>query len=156
VKDTNISVNSETGRATIEIMNFVGSKTMNTYMGTFECRCLLPAGEYVKSNRDFVSMVGVSPDNDATRIAYALIQLKYRLIKKAPFWISEGDIMDGSHIEDYNLIMHLHKACMEAEKTYKDMMKDQFDKNKDRLAKQRTAIAERVKDKEPDQEDDAE
>ena len=159
MKDTNITVDSETGRATIEIHNFVGNKTMNMYMGTFECKCLLTASDYIRMNRDFVNMVGASPDNDPTKIAFALVQLKYRLTKFAPFWKAEDGLLHGGHIEDYNLITHLYNACLEAEKQYQDMMKEQFEQNKERIAKQRKAIAEKMKkeaEDTPEEEEDVE
>lgn len=156
MKDTSITVDTDTGRAEINILNFFGNKTYNMYMGQFEVKCILPAGDYIKANKEFMALVGNSPDNEAAQIAYALVQMKYRFTKMAPWWISPEDIMNGSHITDYNLITHLYNACMEAEEEYKNMMKKNFENNKDRAAAVRKSMKAKLEAEEEEEVEETE
>jgi len=153
LEGTSLTVNSD-GTAKFSV-NMVGNKTMQTYIGDFECSCVLSAIDYVNAHKDFVSTIGIANRvlTDPDEVAYALIQLKYRLNKWGPFWSTDGAALNGSHLRDYNVILHINKMCEKAEIEYEKMMKAEYEKTKDKIAKQREEFIKRqmeeaAKDKE--------
>jgi len=43
-------------------------------------------------------------------------------------------------LKDYNVITHIFNICMKAEEEYKDMMKKEYNRVKDKVAEQRDQI----------------
>jgi len=152
LKDTTLEINSD-GMAKFSV-NMVGGKTMQTYLGNFKAKCLLNANEYIRANREFMDLIGDSKNlGDPEEIAFALVQLKYRLVDVPPFWQSQNSPYDGGEIKDYNIITSVFNICMDAEREYEKMMQEDYDKVKEKIKKQREAL---VKKKEKDESEDKE
>ena len=90
-----------------------------SYIGTFIFKCFLNPLEQLQAGRDFREMLGSfgSQASDVEiNLAFALTQLKHRVIKSPAFWNSaEG--MQGN-LGDLNIIALVHDAANRAEELF--------------------------------------
>ena len=114
----NISLNGS--KASFEL-NLVGQRTKQTYMGTFVCKCVLNPIEEVRADslyREFLGNVNAHLASPRiTDIAFALAQLKYRLVEFPQFWKSEG--INGSDVDE-NVLITVLNICFEAQTLYEN------------------------------------
>jgi|ERR1700677_1360796 len=125
-------------RDDIQIVGSVATWTMHsegsvsgTYTGTFTFRCFLTPLQRIAIGREQRALLGESrafidtPDYEMEAfLAYALTQLKYRIIKAPPFWATSG--INKSHegdIPDENVIQQILDAATDAELIYKRNLK---------------------------------
>lgn len=124
-------------------INTTGS-IMGTYIGTFRFRCFLTPLQQIAAGREERELIGVNmslaPEHEKF-MAYALTQLKYRVISAPPFWASanpngnmSGDIPDEEVI---NLIL---SAAIDAEVKYKNELK----KRKEEAIKRAKSASEQI------------
>ena len=110
---------------------------MGTYRGKFIFKCILSPIEEIDADRDFRQLVGehaslINPENE--KVALALVQLKYRVLKAPLFWTSEESRINGGHIKDINIISHVFAAAIDAEIAYRNQLKERKDKAQKILA----------------------
>jgi hypothetical protein len=90
------------------------------YIGTFKFRCYLTPTQRIAANREYREMLGSNPTlipEHEDGLAYALTQLKYRVISYPPFWEGEDKPILGD-IADYNIISLVLNASVAAELKY--------------------------------------
>lgn len=90
-----------------------------TYLGKFKFRCFLTPSQKITANRDYLQMIGTNPtfiEQDAGFLAFALSQLKQRIIKAPPFWDATGTAGD---VSDHNILMAVLDASISAEEAYR-------------------------------------
>ena len=120
-----------------------------TYLGTFKFRCFLTPLQQIAAGREERALVGenfsFAPEHEKF-LAYALTQLKYRIISAPPFWSSAnpnanmpGDLPDG---EIVSLILG---AAIDSELKYKNEIKARKEAAIDRAKKANDAIIEAQK-----------
>lgn len=89
-----------------------------TYIGEFKFRCFLTPIQKISANREMRDLLGdqmtMAPEHEAN-LAFALTQLKYRVISAPPFWNSGSTPGD---IPDSNVIMSVLDAAIAAEIKY--------------------------------------
>lgn len=116
-----------------------------TYVGIFKFKCYLTPIEQIKANRDYREMIGPNPlgaPEHETFLAYALCQLKYRVISAPPFWISEqGGI--GGNIPDEDVLSAVLSAATDSEVKYRDMLKK---RKEEALERARKAAEKHIKE----------
>lgn len=130
-----------------------------SYTGKFRFRCYLSPVQKIAANREYRELLGSSPafaPEHESNLAFALTQLKYRIIESPPFWSStkqnvgmEGDIADD------NIITMVLDAAIAAEVKFRKQVKERTD---NALAKA-IAAAEKIKaqqDSAPAEEDESE
>ncbi len=103
-------------------MGKIDGEIGGTYSGTFQFRCFLDPIRQLQAGREFREMIGPFGVNATTteyNMAYALTQLKHRVIKAPPFWTStrQDSQMDGN-IPDLNILMAVLSAAERAEAAY--------------------------------------
>jgi len=116
-----------------------------TYMGTFTFRCVLSPLQIIEADRDYRDLLGPNPamvDPVAENLAYALSQLKQRVIKSPPFWTEQAARFGGAHIKDTNVLDYVLKASFESEIKYREELKENHRKATERL---RRALDEKYK-----------
>jgi hypothetical protein len=89
-----------------------------SYKGVFEFRCFLNPIQYIAADREYRDLIGKNPalsDPHADSLAYALTQLKYRVLKAPPFWNAEDGIIAGGAVPDREIISLILSAATEAE-----------------------------------------
>jgi hypothetical protein len=98
-----------------------------TYKGTFVFRCFLTPTATLAVGREYRELLGRYADmatEDESFLAYALTQLKYRIIKAPPFWTSAIGSNFTGDIPDKNVLSKILYAAVEAEIRYKENMKE--------------------------------
>lgn len=127
-----------------------GDTTKQTYLGTFKVKCILNPIDFMEADKLYRQLLGeVHPEAahaHTASIAFALSQLKYRIIEMPPFW--ENKKLGGGHLKDNNIIIEVLNLAMEAEQKYRDMMVKEAEERQE-------ALTERIKgkmiEKEPEQ-----
>lgn len=97
-----------------------------TYMGTFKFRCFLTPIQKIDANREYRELLGANPTmagEHESFLAYALSELKQRVIESPPFWESKGR-MDGGDISDDSVISEVLNAAIEAELQYRNQIRE--------------------------------
>lgn len=100
-------------------INLVGDKTKQTYLGDFKAKCLLTPLEKISADREYRELMGeniIMASDETKKLAFALSQLKYRLIEYPPFW--DNRTIGGGHIQDSNIIAEVFNKAIEAEEKY--------------------------------------
>ena len=127
--------------ATWEI-NTVGS-IMGTYIGTFRFRCFLSPLQQIAAGREERELIGVNmslaPEHEKF-LAYALTQLKYRIISAPPFWASANVNNLQGDIPDEEIISVILSAAIDAEAKYKSDIRKRKEEAIQRAKKASEAI----------------
>lgn len=98
-----------------------------TYTGKFKFRCFLTPTQRIAANREYRELLGSNPTlvpEHESFLAYALTQLKYRIIEAPPFWTSTSQSSPyAGDIADENIITEVLNAAVEAEVQYQKQIK---------------------------------
>lgn len=97
-----------------------------TYSGTFKFKCYLTPMQKIAANREMREILGpqmtMAPEHEAN-LAFALTQLKHRIIAAPPFWSSVTSGMNGD-IPDENIILSVLDAAYASELKYMAQLKE--------------------------------
>jgi hypothetical protein len=115
-----------------------------TYFGTFQFKCYLDPISMIKANREYRDLIGpnyISAPEHETFLAYALTQLKYRVIKGPPFWSSTLDVSGfAGNIPDENIISEVLNAALDSELKHRSQLKERKDTALDKAKKAAEAM----------------
>ena len=103
-----------------------GRKSKESYKGVFQVRCLLNPMAFIAADKLYRELIGGKPSEaheHASALAFALSQLKHRIVKMPPFW--ENKEMPGGHIEDDNVIMEVLNRAIYCEERFVQMKKEE-------------------------------
>jgi len=98
-----------------------------TYKGTFVFKCFLTPTATLAAGREYRELLGKYADmasENESFLAYALTQLKHRIIKAPPFWTSAVGGNFTGDIPDIDILSKILSAAVEAEIRYKENMKE--------------------------------
>jgi hypothetical protein len=118
---SDIFIEGNTARWEINLEGEIKGK----YVGTFRFKCFLNPLESIAANREYRELIGVSPTmapEHESFMAYAITQLKYRVIEFPPFW-STGQSFNGD-LPDTNILSAVLDAAISAEVKYKKILKE--------------------------------
>jgi hypothetical protein len=129
-----------------------------TYMGMFKFRCFLTPLQQISAGREERDLLGINialaPEQERF-LAFALCQLKYRVISSPPFWASanpngaiQGDIADEE------VIAQILDAAITAENMYKKALKKRRENAVEQFKKLAEQIIDEKKAEESDDDDD--
>jgi hypothetical protein len=124
-----------------------------TYSGTFKFRCYLSPTQQIAANREFREILGPNPSfasNHVSLLAYALTELKYRIIQAPPFWVSESNSGYGGDIADENVVSTVLDAAMDSQLKYKVLLRQ---KGLSSVSKAKSSIEELMKEPEDTEEE---
>lgn len=110
----------EGSEAKFEI-NIIGRFTKETYIGKFKVKCLLSPLEEIEADKIYRELLGNNyhlSDEIIKQKAFALAQLKLRVIDCPPFWVN--DYIGGGHVSDSNVILEVLDKAIEAQEKYID------------------------------------
>jgi len=120
--------------ATFEI-NIIGQSTKQTYLGEFKVICLLSPMSVLEADKLYRTLLGAEgslyASERAKNLAFALSQLKYRVVSSPPFW--DNRKLGGSHIPDDNVIIEIINLAIEAEEKYLQEKEEEAEKLQERL-----------------------
>lgn len=98
-----------------------------TYMGQFRFKCFLSPTQKLAASREYRQLLGENPTlalKHEDNLAFALSQLKYRVISAPPFWSSTASLGGYSgDIPDENVIDAVLDAAIDAELKYMTQLK---------------------------------
>lgn len=122
-----VEVDLENATATFRI-DLVGKKTRESYKGVFKVRCILNPMAFINADKTYRDLVGdpSKAHEHANALAFALAQLKYRVLKEAPFWTNKE--FPGSHIEDDNIIIEVLNRALYCEEKFIAMKQEEADR----------------------------
>ncbi|MDD5650838.1 MAG: hypothetical protein PHF86_10565 [Candidatus Nanoarchaeia archaeon] len=109
------------GIVTFDI-SVIGDVKKQSYIGTFKSMCFLTPLDTIKADKLYRELLGKDftlASLDSKNYAFALSQLKYRLVEVPPFWLNKE--IGGGHV-DSNVIFTVLDKALEAEKTYKEQI----------------------------------
>jgi hypothetical protein len=110
---------------------------LGTYTGVFKFKCYLNPISQLQAGRDYRELLGSlaaqATDGEAN-LAFALTQLKHRIVSAPPFWTSTAQDDGGiqGNIGDINVILAVLDAAIRSEQLFKD-----------KIAKEREALLNR-------------
>jgi hypothetical protein len=123
MEDTRTDLKIDNGIATWEI-NATGAIS-GTFIGIFRFKCFLSPLQQIAAGREERELIGASaalaPEHEKF-LAFALSQLKYRIISAPPFWNTGGNI--NGDIPDEEIISLILSAAIDAEALYKQQIKE--------------------------------
>jgi len=102
-------------------MNIDGNVN-GTYRGTFKFKCYLTPTETLAAGRAYRELLGANPafaPDHESFLAYALTQLKYRVLEAPPFWTTSKEGPFNGDLADENVISEVLLAATDAEIKYK-------------------------------------
>jgi len=129
-----------------------------TYVGAFRFKCYLSPLQQIAADRERRELLGNQPlyaSEHESFLAYALTQLKYRIITSPPFWASSSPATMAGDIADENVIAAVLDAALGSEMKYKSQLKK---KKQDALNRGISSVDQAMKgdDDEPEEEDEKE
>lgn len=99
---------------------------MGTYSGNFTFRCYLSPLQQLEAGREFRAQLGnlaASATDTEVNLAFALTQLKHRIISSPPFWTASlQDSPYAGNIADLSIIMLVLSKAMDAEILFKEQI----------------------------------
>jgi hypothetical protein len=114
-----------------------------TYAGTFRFRCFLTPLQIITAGREYRELLGSNmslANEHESMLAWALSQLKQRVISAPPFWNSQADSSLPGDIPDEEVITTILDAAIASENKYKDQLK----KRKEDALKRAKAAGETI------------
>lgn len=127
-----------------------------TYSGSFRFRCYLSPLQQIAANREYREILGTNPafaSEHESFLAYALTQLKHRIIVAPPFWASQSPASLSGDIADENVIAAVLDSALGAEMKYKSQLKK---KKLEAIAKAKESTDKLMKDGAAEEDDDGE
>lgn len=102
-----------------------------TYTGSFVFRCYLDPLSQIQAGKEYRSLLGdqfMQAHPAESDLAFALTQLKQRILSSPPFWSStlQTSGMPGN-VGDLNVIAAVLNAAMRAESLFKDKVQKERD-----------------------------
>lgn len=97
-----------------------------TYVGAFRFKCYLSPLQQIAADRERRELLGNQPlyaSDHESFLAYALTQLKQRIVTAPPFWASTSPATMAGDIADENIIAAVLDAALGAEIKYKSQLK---------------------------------
>lgn len=97
-----------------------------TYVGAFRFKCYLSPLQQIAADRERRELLGNQPlyaSDHESFLAYALTQLKQRIVTSPPFWASTSPATMAGDIADENIIAAVLDAALGAEIKYKSQLK---------------------------------
>jgi len=123
-----------------------------TYVGAFRFKCYLSPLQQIAADRERRELLGPQPfaaSEHESFLAYALTQLKYRIITAPPFWASANPAELAGDIADENIIGAVLDAALGAEMKYKSQLKK---KKLDAIERSKSAVEKLMEDPDDDEE----
>ena len=118
-------------------INILDDESNESYVGEFRVKCILSPLDLLAIDRDFRELLGpVNPimaSGDANNIAFALSQLRHRVLAYPPFW--KGEVYDGGHLPK-KVLYAILDASIEVQEKFKKERQEEMAKIQARLVKQ--------------------
>jgi len=114
-----IRIDMEKEQATFTI-DAIGSFDKKRYVAGFVVKAFLNPIDRISADKLRRELLGPNPESAGSEektMAFALAQLKYRVIEAGPFWFKGSDI-GGAALKNDNIIYHVFNLATKAEEEY--------------------------------------
>jgi hypothetical protein len=141
VNENDISVNLEDGTATYNLRHH--GQISGTYMGVFRFLCSLNPIQYIEADKDYRELLGKNAEFASTHadtVAYALAQLRQRVIDAPSFWNEKGSRYGGSNLKDHEILEIILEAAVKSEVKYRQEL---HKKHEEAISKIKAALDKR-------------
>lgn len=135
VQEEDISIDSQ-GIASWDLN--ITAPIGGTYQGAFKFRTGLSPIQEIEADRDYRDLLGKNAEFAATHIeslAYALAQLRHRVVSGPPFWFDGVSKFPGSQVRDQEILQIVFEASVAAEVKYRKLLQDKHKSAVERLTK---------------------
>lgn len=119
-----------------------------TYTGRFQFRCWLDPIRTLQAGREYRELLGslaIQAEDTERELAWALIQLKHRVILSPPFWsnTTQSDGIAGN-VGDLNIIALVMDAALRAERLYIENVQKEREESLNRSIKKGEDLLEKM------------
>jgi hypothetical protein len=118
---------NEDGTVTFRISE-VGDRSRTTLQGPFRVKGSLSPYDELASGRDMRQLLGaeaVSATDHEVNLAYALSQLRHRIVESPSFWLEASRESFGGAELDHNIILKVLNMAIEAEVTSRKNLRNE-------------------------------
>ena len=133
----NIEIDFYMGTATF-FVDMVAAADKATYKGQFKVKCILNPLEYINSDALYRELLGKTNPQYASeyvsQLAYALSQLKYRIIKSPSWFKNNSTGVDGSNVDD-KILLQIFEKTIQAEEDYRKGIEERYNSAKEEVKK---------------------
>ena len=131
---SNIKLDGSMGIFTV---NDIGSVSKETFMGTFEVKCVLNPLDQIKADKLYRELLGaINPhlaSVDVQNLVFALSQLKYRVQKSPAGW--RHSEIDGGHL-DANIVLNVLNQSIKCQVMYNEQANKRIEELQQKLTEQ--------------------
>jgi len=116
-------------------IDVIGEQTAQTYLGEFKTKCILSVGDEIEADKHYRNLLGenlIYATQDVKELAFALAQLKVRVIESPFFW---GELKEGHESEDRNLVFEVLNKSIEGQAQFLEEKQKVINEKKDKLTK---------------------
>ena len=115
-------------------VNLEAAADKSTYKGNFKVKCVLSPLDYIQSDGTYRELLGKTNPQFANeyvaQLAYALSQLKYRIISNPSWFDNSVNGIKGSNVDD-RILLHVLDKAIQAEEQYRKGIEEKYNKAKD-------------------------
>lgn len=115
-------------------VNLEAAADKSTYKGNFKVKCVLSPLDYIQSDGTYRELLGKTNPQFANeyvaQLAYALSQLKYRIISNPSWFDNSVNGIKGSNVDD-RILLHVLDKAIQAEEQYRKGIEEKYKKAKD-------------------------
>ena len=119
-------------------VDIIAAADKSTYKGTFKVKCVLSPLEYIQSDAKYRELLGKTNPQFASeyvsQLAYALAQLRYRIIESPAWYKNEINGLDGSNVDD-KILLHIFDRAVQSEEEYREGIEKRFETAKQDVKK---------------------
>lgn len=111
-------VNTDNGTAAF-LINMNGDVHNHSYLGRFVVKCVLSPIDTIEADKAYREMLGdniIMASEQAKDYAFALAQLKYRVMEYPPFWQTDRVL---GNLDDTNVTIAVLNLAIDSEIAYK-------------------------------------
>jgi hypothetical protein len=116
----------------------------------FKFLCSLNPIQYIEADKDYRELLGKNAEfvsTHADTIAYALAQLRQRVLDAPPFWYEKGTRYGGSGLKDHEILEVILEAAVKSEVKYRQELQKKHEEaiNKLKEALDKRKLNEEIK-----------
>lgn len=134
----NIDIDYTMGTASF-FVNIETNSDKRSLGGLVKVKCILSPLEYINSDALYRELLGkINPQlasEYVNQLAYAISQLKYRVIQAPEWFYSDNSLIrEGSHLDD-NVLFYLLDKSVEAEQKFREGIEEKYNKAREDVRK---------------------
>jgi hypothetical protein len=106
------------------------------YSGPVRFRCSMDPLQLIAADRDYRRLLGDNAafaDDSVANMAFALSQLRQRVVESPPFWQTGDTEFGGGRVKDYSVLQTVLSASIAAQEKYEDAIRAEAGRKAERI-----------------------